>query len=802
MGCMSLPTPASDPDRDAIAATDPATDLGELARIAAERPDLHPLLASNPSTYADLLVWLDQVGGEQVHTALAARREVADSPVAQPARPAPSPPQEAPAPVAPVLTSEAGPAPAVSAAAVPGHRPRRRLLVVGAAAAVVLLVVGGVAGYALGRSGAYSGHAERPGLGTVTNVSSLGEDPALAPLDRAGSMAIEHDGLTLVRLTTDTADAVVALDPTSTSAYPAWMAPLPAEVTSDALSCWMEGDGLVCNDAVTIDLTTGAATPSGPEAAAGQATTSASPLAPSAGGSTTVSSLLEQTGTGTGTGTDTSTDSNDALVPLTVDGTSLVTADGTAVPGLTLTDGAPVWAAPTSLTRTVLGIDVGSDDAWAVSDGTVLAVVRDSTLLWSMPLDASAAAMTGLGTSTPPRWIVSDDALVTASPDGVTALSPDDGATLWSVDTPMTSWGGDGDSIAMVNGTDLALVTFASDTPVPDRLPAPAVTPAPTWDDLADATLDVPADCASFALQPGTEGPAAATFTDGVSSSSTQNLPSQSGSVTVGSVQPGVFDRRPVALATLECFGGGSYAYDSLAVYDADLRLIGSLEPWKSRELGVTQELQMEDVTTVGNTVTLTVPQIVLAGDQDCHACAGSGTAHVTATWADSRLTITDTVYDTPNGEVRVPDTASVQKVYDAVSAGDDVTAAEHMSPDLVASLDARWGKPPTTLRAVHFPPGATITGCHLAGPADNGTMYLPEGKIVAPGSLTPGDVVCPIASDQPGSTALTTVENGSTSWHLWLVLRGKVDGSVEIIELGRNFSGPSPSQPVTGRTR
>ena len=59
----------------------------------------------------------------------------------------------------------------------------------------------------------------------------------------------------------------------------------------------------------------------------------------------------------------------------------------------------------------------------------------------------------------------------------------------------------------------------------------------------------------------------------------------------------------------------------------------------------------------------------------------------------------------------------------------------------------------------------------------------------MAPGSLTPGDVVCPITSDQPGSTALTTVENGTTSWHLWLVLRGKVDGSVEIIELGRNFS-------------
>ena len=53
-------------------AADPGTSAQDMARIAAERPDLWPSLAANPSLYPDLRQWLRQVGGEEVQEALTA----------------------------------------------------------------------------------------------------------------------------------------------------------------------------------------------------------------------------------------------------------------------------------------------------------------------------------------------------------------------------------------------------------------------------------------------------------------------------------------------------------------------------------------------------------------------------------------------------------------------------------------------------------------------------------------------------------------------------------------------------------
>ena len=53
-------------------AADPGTSAQDMARIAAERPDLWPSLAANPSLYPDLRQWLRQVGGEEVQKALTA----------------------------------------------------------------------------------------------------------------------------------------------------------------------------------------------------------------------------------------------------------------------------------------------------------------------------------------------------------------------------------------------------------------------------------------------------------------------------------------------------------------------------------------------------------------------------------------------------------------------------------------------------------------------------------------------------------------------------------------------------------
>lgn len=54
-------------------ALDPGTELEVLAAIAAQAPELRVHLASNPSTYPDLLEWLGRLGDPQIDAALARR---------------------------------------------------------------------------------------------------------------------------------------------------------------------------------------------------------------------------------------------------------------------------------------------------------------------------------------------------------------------------------------------------------------------------------------------------------------------------------------------------------------------------------------------------------------------------------------------------------------------------------------------------------------------------------------------------------------------------------------------------------
>lgn len=92
----------------AAQASDPQTSGQTLADIAAQRPDLRPAVAANPSTYPALLDWLKSLGEPAVDAALAARAQATQvlpaQPAPQAAPPAPSwaggAPAGAPAPAA------------------------------------------------------------------------------------------------------------------------------------------------------------------------------------------------------------------------------------------------------------------------------------------------------------------------------------------------------------------------------------------------------------------------------------------------------------------------------------------------------------------------------------------------------------------------------------------------------------------------------------------------------------------------------------------------------------------------------
>ena len=129
----------------AAQASDPQTSGQTLADIAAQRPDLRPAIAANPSTYPALLDWLKGLGDPAVDAALAARDaatqvlpvESAPAAPAQPEQPieqAPVQPEQptqvlpAPEAPAPLMTPPAQPAapfaaPAPTGAPVPTGAP-------------------------------------------------------------------------------------------------------------------------------------------------------------------------------------------------------------------------------------------------------------------------------------------------------------------------------------------------------------------------------------------------------------------------------------------------------------------------------------------------------------------------------------------------------------------------------------------------------------------------------------------------------------------------------------------------------
>ena len=82
-------------------AADPGTSMQDMARIAAERPDLWASLAANPSLYPDLREWLSQIDDPAVKEALSASAQQAA--------------EQAPAEAEPVEAVEAEEAPAAEA---------------------------------------------------------------------------------------------------------------------------------------------------------------------------------------------------------------------------------------------------------------------------------------------------------------------------------------------------------------------------------------------------------------------------------------------------------------------------------------------------------------------------------------------------------------------------------------------------------------------------------------------------------------------------------------------------------------
>jgi len=581
---------------------------------------------------------------------------------------------------------------------------------------IVLALVGGTAWGAV-RARSIQTHRTPPTVQAALDLSNLGDSPTPVPIGPEGPESRKNSqdspdsedseetvvlasGQTRVpRVAQDGREALVGIDLASASGYPAWQAPVPDELVGQALNCDLAQDVLDCGDLLSIDLATGVNRASEPSALSAsvpgpassgdsQTTQTTAPDAspdPSADGSrslTAGSTSTTSTRSVRLSDSDSASDSASDPTPLAVSPDGVLTADGATVKGLELNGAAPMWAAHLEVPRTLIGIAMPmTRRVWVVSDGTTMAAIDGSTLLWSSPLPQGAAELNSLGVQDPPRWLVHQGAIVMAHPDGIVALDPVDGSTVWRVAGPVTSWSASGDALVVLNGPTASLLSFGKNSATATALPssAPTTASAPDQEDLKNSTLEVPDLCKPAGSQDPTTGKTLAAFVDGTATGTAPGAAPPS--ATMRALQPGVFDGSPVMIAVLRCYGGGNTAFDAIAVYDSDKALIGSVDHVMQDDIGETPDLVIENLRSVGNTVIYSVPGIKVAGDTACHACAGGAEATVTAQWDGDSLEVTDVLYRLPSGAVRIPSAPDVQTAYDAIASDDRA----------VAGTSSRW---------------------------------------------------------------------------------------------------------------
>ena len=764
-----------------------------------------------------------------------------------PSSESPSPTSHSPESPSPTTPSVAGSVPI--APPTPARRGKGRLIILGVVIALVLaLGTGGL--WALTRGSDPLSLVKAPILKAQQDLSNLGQEPTSGSFDSSGTTALVNKQLMILRVIADRRETLVALSLSSSASHAAWQAPVPDELAGQNLNCTMSTKTLDCGERISIDLASGINSPAKPstisaadptaspsqepaesstsadDPASSTAPSSAAPeassetsstasAAPSSDASATPSSAGSAAPSASDAPTSASSTTSVRLgdaptggTPLSVSSDGTVSVDKTKVSGLSLDDSKPVWATRVEAPRKIVGVSLpASREVWVVSDGATVAALDGTTVLWSSKLPEGVGALNGLGSDTPPRWQTSKGAIVMAHPDSLRALDPVEGTTIWQVTTPVTSWAAGDGYVVVFNGSTTSVLAFDSGssstraTALPASAPTSATKPAPSLEELGGATLDIPAVCAdgfasvvrgttkSQVVEKMKDEKTSLTFSGGSATGAGANGPGGSNStVAMKEAQPGFFGSSPVTVAVLECNSGTPAAFDVMAAYNGDKQMVGSLIMEGSNEIGYNPATRMDNLRVVGGTVMFDMPQFMVAGDMDCKACAGSGTAAVAAQWDGDSLELFDVVYHLPTQDIHRPSLVKVQTVYDALAAKEDNKVTDQVDPAVLSSLDQPAGSTQAgdaTARSAYLPKGGKVATCMLAGPKNStfASMVIAE-------DLAPGSILCPITSEdqskpwmQPVPTRTSQLEYGA-----WLIITPSEEG-FKVTGLGHRSS-------------
>lgn len=811
--------PSPPADDDARAAADPQTPVTELARLAAERPDLHLALATNPATYEDLVRWLASSPDPQI--AQAAQARLADSVIQGPPDPVQAPAGETTGEEDTVHASELstqasaqGPDVSAPSASSPQHP-----------------------------------DGPQPPGGKAPAATPPAEAAPAASTSAEAAGAAGTDSLSAAPTATDSAGAPVSAVPASTD--PALNAALTGTLTPGRRSGRRRGRYsrrriavIACSMVLCLALGVG-----GGWFLSLPTASQSSGLVPAVRASASLEALHDyhlrrlnddssQTlATVEGTTVARMTNgSRDVVVALPPEGSSLQWAvplppatTSCAVDGSSLTCGTlrisvsdgtvtadqepvtdtsdqpadqdtvftraagsssrPAWCAQAQVDTLLAGRTVDTTTVQLCSQGTDITATEGSKTLWSLSLSSTEADLNAMGTDSAPLLQLRGSTLVLARADGVYGVDVRTGQTTWNVPAQVASWAMDGDTLLVEDGSRLTSAVFGADAATPT--PGPVSTPDPglTMEDIKDATLELPGYCRTWLNGlSGVPSSGQVTFSDG-SASRNPNIPPFA---TIKTVLPLVHQGRTLNLVAMSCNTGSPYTYNSIGLYDSSLSLLASIDQDGYNVGGRLPDALVQNLEVIGSTVTFDLPGLGIYGDDSItHSAARSATAHLAYVWDGTAFTRIDLSYTVPRGTVRPPSTKAVQAWYDHVAAGEDDAVADITDPELLKIIQLpHFGPIPYTARSVIAKSGRYITGCTIFPPLSNTkgfSDYTTSMKvngvsrevttITYSNKVQPGDFIC-LVDNSPNPT------DGSHSESSFL-LRTDESGTFTVVQHG-----------------
>ena len=812
--------PSPPADDDARAAADPQTPVTELARLAAERPDLHLALATNPATYEDLVRWLASSPDPQI--AQAAQARLAESVIQGPPNPLQAPAGEATGEEDTVHAGELsaqvsaqGPdvnAPSASSPQHPdGPQPPggKAPAATSPAGAAPAASTSAEAAGAAGTDSLSAAPAATDSAGAPVSAVPASTDPALnaaltgtlTPGRRSGRRRGRYSRR---RIAVIACSMVLCL---ALGVGGGWFLSLPTASRSSGLvpavraSASLEAlhdyhlrrlnDGDSSQTLATVEGTTVARMTNGsrdvvvalpPE---GSSLQWAVPLPPATtscavdGSSLTCGTLRISVSDGTVTADqEPVTDTSDQ--PADQD-TVFTRAAGSS--------SRPAWCAQAQVDTLLAGRTVDTTTVQLCSQGTDITATEGSKTLWSLSLSSTEADLNAMGTDSAPLLQLRGSTLVLARADGVYGVDARTGQTTWNVPAQVASWAMDGDTLLVEDGSRLTSAVFGADAATPT--PGPVSTPDPglTMEDIKDATLELPGYCRTWLNGlSGVPSSGQVTFSDG-SASRNPNIPPFA---TIKTVLPLVHQGRTLNLVAMSCNTGSPYTYNSIGLYDSSLSLLASIDQDGYNVGGRQPDALVQNLEVIGSTVTFDLPGLGIYGDDSItHSAARSATAHLAYIWDGTAFTRIDLSYTVPRGTVRPPSTKAVQTWYDHVAAGEDDAVADITDPELLKTIKLpHFGPTPYSARFVIAKPGRYITGCTIFPPLDNTkafTDYTTPMKvngvsrkvttITYSNKVQPGDFIC-LVDNSPTPT------DGSYSESSFL-LRTDESGAFTVVQDG-----------------